>query len=69
MSDVNLRPWEKQDNCPQIPVNLTGDGLKIIQDIRKGGSGKANIIVNLKLQLNGVFVSYKNLSYKALYIG
>lgn len=69
VDDVNLKAWQKQDDSLVIAVNLTGDGLKIIQNIREKGSGRASIQLSLKAQLNGEHVTFEPMLYKALYVG
>lgn len=69
ISDIDIKPWQKQDTPITIPVNITGEGLRIIQEIRSKGSGKANLAVSLKVQINGKPVTYDKILYKALYIG
>jgi len=69
ISDIKLKPWRIQDSPSEIAVNLTGDGLRIIQGIRDKGFGKARITINLKVQINGEIFSYDSISYRALYIG
>lgn len=69
ISDTKLKPWQIQDSPSIITVNLTGNGLRIIQGIRDKGFGKAHIRVNLRVQINGEIFSYDPISYRALYIG
>jgi len=68
VDDVELKAWQKQDDSLVIAVNLTGDGLNIIQGIRNKGFGKANIHLSLKAQLNGERVIFEPILYKASYV-
>jgi hypothetical protein len=49
-------------NGSLIAIQLSGEGLKLVQRIRQQGQGRANILLILKAKLNGKDVSYEPFS-------
>lgn len=65
--DVKVEGFQPQ-KAPDMAVNLSGDGLEIIQRLRQRGFGKANIAVKVNAKVNGRPASYEAF-HTAFYVG
>lgn len=66
---INVRPFSVASEPLQIPINVTGEGLRIVQEMRRKGSGKIFITVDLNVRINDRLTQYEKIPCRVSYVG